>query len=164
MNTSINKDDFPEDTNLSQPELSYGLLTELVGVKNRTLRTWLNRYFPGVGTRQENGKMLFSWLECVCLQVFADLVSKLTVQPETAVIVANAGYIHLREMASSEKFGATANIFLIIRNANKVQFDFDLVSDTEAGELFRINDSAPFIVVPFSLRSMRVYDRLRALK
>lgn len=108
--------------------------------------------------------MLFSWLECVCLQVFADLVSKLTVQPETAVIVANAGYIHLREMASSEKFGATANIFLIIRNANKVQFDFDLVSDTEAGELFRINDSTPFIVVPFSLRSMRVYDRLRALK
>ena len=107
--------------------------------------------------------MLFSWLECVCLRVFADLVSRLTIQPETAVIVANAGYIHLREMASSKEFGATTNIFLIIRNANKAQFEFDLVSDTEAGELFLKNDSSPFIVVPFSLRSMRVYERLRTL-
>lgn len=163
MNTIIIPPQIPDYRDLLQPALTYGQLVRLTSVKKRTLRTWLNRYFPGVGTRKDDGKLLFSGLECLSLQVFARLVSQLTLKTETALIVANAGYMHLKKLLESGTFGSSDDIFLIIRNASKNDFTFEFVSDREAPQLFSRIGSAPFIVVPFSLISMSAYDCLREI-
>lgn len=164
MDTIANTADIAEFHELMRPRLTYGQVIRLIDVKNRTLRTWLNRYFPGVGTRKGDGKLLFSGLECLSLQVFARLVTKLTLKTETALIVANAGYLHLKNMAENGDFGQSTNIFLIIRNASKNDFAFEFVSEREAGRLFSRIDSVPFIVVPFSMRTMSTYDCMRQIR
>ena len=147
-----------------RPRLTYGQVTRLTEVKNRTLRTWLNRYFPDVGTRKNDGKLLFSGLECLTLQVFARLVKRLTLKTETALIVARAGYLHLKNTLESDDFELSADIFLIIRDASKDDFAFEFVSERDAQQLFSRIDPAPFIVVPFSLKSMSAYDCLRQMR
>lgn len=149
---------------LMRPRLTYGQVTRLTEVKNRTLRTWLNRYFPDVGTRKKDGKLLFSGLECLCLQVFARLVTRLTLKTETALIVARAGYLHLRNTLESDDFDLSADIFLVIRDASKDDFSFEFVIERDAPLLFSRIDPAPFVVVPFSLKSMSAYDCLRQLR
>lgn len=163
MNISIDESHIADFSNLLYPALTYGQVIELIEVKNRTLRTWLNRYFPGVGTRKKDGKLLFTGLECLGLQVFAHLVTRLTIKAETAMIVANAGYIHLGKLLKSGDDPIFADIFLIIRNANREAFEFEFVSGSEAWNLFYKIDPAPFIVVPFNLKSMAAYDCLRKI-
>ncbi len=164
MDTIPDSAEYLDFVDLTQPRLTYGQLTRLTEVKNRTLRTWLNRYFPGVGTRKNDGKLLFSGLECLSLQVFARLVTRLTLKTETALIVARAGYLHLKNTLESEDLELSADIFLVIHNASKDDFAFEFVSERDAQQLFSRIDPAPFIVVPFSLKTMSAYDCLREIR
>ena len=87
----------------------------------------------------------------------------MTIKAETALIVANGGYIHLGNLLESGESPLSADIFLVIRDANREEFEFEFVSGSEAWSLFCKIDPAPFIVVPFNLKSMSAYDCLRKI-
>ena len=73
-----------QQLDFQKKQFSFPLLRAIVAEKDRTVRTWHQRYFPDFGEKNVTGKYLFSGAECIAVRMFADCVTKMAIKPETA--------------------------------------------------------------------------------
>ncbi len=72
---------------LVEYRFSYKQFREIVGVNGNTLRTWLRRFLPGIGKKKESGRMLYSGLDCIYVNYFSELITRLGVTPSASKII-----------------------------------------------------------------------------
>jgi len=141
---------FTEMTSLDASRFSYGTFLEFVGVKDKTLRTWLKK-FPEVGERQANGKMLFSALECVTLHTFAALVTRLSMRPESAAKIAKAQRNYMKEQPPIEYYKASDPLFIVVSDISSDTPDYEILDHKGIKRIFATVGFSPFTVIPIDM-------------
>ena len=143
---------------LSVSNLPYGSLLEFIGVKDKTLRTWL-RKFPEVGERQSNGKLLFSPFDAITLRTFAELVTKLYMQPAVAAKIANESLEYMRGQLAKDVNKAEGTLYFVISDASLDDPDIDIFDSKGLSDhlLLAGMQLSPFTVIPVDIGMMSLH-------
>lgn len=84
---------------LAKPQLSYKQFCSVVGHNENTIRTWITKHLPNIGSKNKNSKwMLYSGLDCIKTVVFAELIG-LSLSREAAKVVSLTAQSRIKELA-----------------------------------------------------------------
>ncbi len=56
---------------LAKPQFGYKQFCSIVGHNEHTIRTWITKHLPNIGYQKENGRMLYSGLDCIKTVIFS---------------------------------------------------------------------------------------------
>ena len=125
-------------------------LNRVTGVKENTLRTWLSRYFEERGTKQGNKRVMYSFIDCLDICIFAKIVQSISVTPDAAKIatmICSERHLELIKNVTN-KVELGDYYFFVFRIIKHNKMMFDAVNVNEIGKYISENSDETFVVIP----------------
>ena len=137
---------------LEEDAFSVSDMSKVTDVKENTLRTWLSRYFKERGTKQGNKRVRYSFLDCLDIRIFAEIVQSLSVTPDAAKIAAMVcGERHralLKRMVNPDEISQGGSYYFVFKVIRQSQIMFEPVSLNNIAAYISDNSDEPFVFIP----------------
>jgi hypothetical protein len=127
-------------------------LSELLVVKENTLRTWLSRHFSDLGKKSETGRVTYSFMDAMELRVFTKLVQNFSLTPDaakTAAMVCGFRHVELLKFFTRGDEHNPVPVYFSFRKIDQYDFAFELLESKQFVEhIHNNNNEDTLIIIP----------------
>lgn len=125
-------------------------LSELLVVKENTLRTWLSRHFSDRGTKSETGRVSYSYRDAMELRVFTELVQNFSLTPDAARTATTLCSLRNAELFKLRHKGGSSpeRLYFSFRKIDQYDLAFELLEFEQFVEHMHNNNEDTLIIIP----------------
>jgi len=152
------------------------ILSNLLGVKENTLRTWLSRHFSELGKKSETGRVTYSFVDVMNLRVFTELVQNFSLTPDAAkaaTMLCGLRHDELMEIAAGaddwDEFigvgrgGEPNPLYFSFKKINQYDFEFEPLKYEQLLGHIRNNNKDILIIIPVDNLFRSTMNRMAVL-
>lgn len=131
--------------------LTVSIFSDILDVKENTLRTWLSRHFSDLGKKSETGRVTYSMADAISLRVFTELVQNFSLSPDaakTATILCCLRYVELIEFVTDPDEVLPDPLYFLFKKIDQYDFVFQPLKFEQIIEYISDNNEDTLIIIP----------------
>ena len=131
--------------------LTVSIFSDILDVKENTLRTWLSRHFSDLGKKSETGRVTYSLADAISLRVFTELVQNFSLSPDaakTATILCCLRYVEIFEIVTSDDVDVPDPLYFLFKKIDQYNIVFEPLKFEQIIEYISDNNEDTLIIIP----------------